>query len=311
MTAGKDYYLDRTYEKAFARYYVATNAAMMEYPFMVGRYDECSPTLATQADEYILDSAIGDPSVGNEDVLEKAEDIGADIVVCADVLNDTETTTERVLEMFDLVEDGDVDKEVMIPIQHDDDTSHVEHYDQLAVALSKSGVDIDEYRLMLGGLKESTEIEKIRSCIDFREHVGLDTYVHALGVGGTREWIATIRQCPWLLDSFDNSSIVQNLVYRGRLLNLDGEWIEFRRPRGTDSTAIAVQFVESSVDMFNYMIGEEINEEDAIDEILIDAEDMSDDEVAKKREIRQLVQDHREWHRQFEQSSGVFADVNA
>lgn len=283
MTKGKEHYKQNIYDNAFVRPFVATNTAMMEYPFMVGRYDESSPTNVENAEEYILDSAIGDPSVGNADVLNRAEQIGAEIVVAADVMGEPVTTTEAIVDMVEREREHEQDFEVLVPLQFDDEMTHGDHYDMVADALADIGVDITNYRLYVGGINQTSNFEQIRRCMKLREHVGTDAYLHGLGIGATREWIATIRQCPWLLDSFDNSTVVKNFVYSGLLLKPDGTWADFDRPRGANSTALSVQYREASLDMLNYMLGSDIREADAITE--------TDDD-----DIDVLIEQHQSWH---------------
>jgi len=304
MTCGKDHYSQNIHENAHARFYVATNMAMLEYPYFVGRYDESSPTLAAKADEYILDSAIGDESVGNVDVLDRADDIGASIVVAADVMNDTSTTTERVVDMIERAEDRNKEYEVLIPLQFDPEreTSHVDHYEDVSHALRRIGRSIDEYRLYVGGLINGIHpTEQIQRCIDLREHVGLDTYLHGLGVGTTREWVVTIRQCPWLMDSFDNSSIVQNLVKSGKLWTPHASWYDnMDMPRGTNSTVLSARQLEASLDLYNYLIGSDIREEDAVDEYR-----------DTPTELVERVATHKQWYRNVNQNDAVSEIVNA
>lgn len=288
MTAGKDHYKQNIYDNAFVRFYVATNTAMLEYPFLVGRYDESSPTLARKAEDYILDSAIGDETVGNKEVLDRADKIGADAVVCSDVLHDPETTTENIVNMLKLVEERDDEFDVLIPLQFDDDGrayTHVQHYIDVGNRLADLGYDIDDFRLYIGGINKKSASEQIRRCINLREYVGDDVYLHALGVGATREWIATIRNCPWLLDSMDNSSLVKNLIYSDKLWTVDADWVRFPRPRGTNSTVVATQYTEAALDLYNYMIASDIREDDAITTI--------DNDTA-----RELVNSHIRWHHQ-------------
>jgi len=132
MTRGKQHYKDNIYDSTYLTLFTATNTAMLEYPFIVGRYDQSSPTHAKQAQEYILDSAIGDESVGNEDVIDRAEDIGAEIVVAADIMNDPHQTTDNIVEMFKLAEERETDFEVLVPLQFN---SFLQHEDTMTMLL--------------------------------------------------------------------------------------------------------------------------------------------------------------------------------
>jgi len=300
MTRGKQHYKENIYDNAYATFFVATNTAMLDYPYIVGRYDQSTPTHAKQAEEYILDSAIGDPSVGNEDVLDRATDIGADSVVAADIKGDTLQTTENIIEMIEMEREREEDFEVLIPLQYDTFSTHVDHYENVKGAMSDISEDIEDYRLYVGGINKKSADEQIRRCVNLREHVGLDQYIHGLGMGAHRKWIVTIRRCPWLLDSFDNSSIVQNLIKSGKLWTVDADWVPFDRPRGTNSTVVSVQYREASLDLFNYMIGSDIREEDAI-ESFADADS----------DIAGFVSDHEQWYQNQTVSGDSAAEVIA
>lgn len=69
MTRGQDYYRQQILDDAWVRVFAATNTAMFEYPYLLGNPDSCSPTLGEMCETYIMDSKIGDETVGNERVI--------------------------------------------------------------------------------------------------------------------------------------------------------------------------------------------------------------------------------------------------
>lgn len=195
MTRGMSWYQETIRDDAYARFYAADHTAMMPYPFRLGRagkdgsdgpQHESSPTIAKRSEHYILDSAIGDEDVGNQDVLDRAEylDFAPDILVAADKIHDPEVTTERVLDMFRLIEEHpDYDPELIIPLQFDDSTTHVEHYERLADRVAEAGFSIEDHIIGVGGIKDSPVPVQVEACIEVREHVGLDAQIHAFGLG--------------------------------------------------------------------------------------------------------------------------------
>lgn len=157
MTRGQDYYLDNIVSDAHVRVFASTNTAMMEYPYILGHPDECSPTLSSMADEYVMDSKITDTSVTNDDVLRRAEDIGADVVTPADEMYEPDLTTDRIVDLLTQLSEMDYDPTVMLPLQpseNGEESTHVDHYYELCGVLADHGFDIKDYRLSVGGIKE-------------------------------------------------------------------------------------------------------------------------------------------------------------
>lgn len=273
MTRGMDWYLERIRDDAYARFYAADHTAMMPYPFRLGRagkdgsdgpQHESSPTIAKRSDHYILDSAIGDEDVGNQDVLDRAAnlDYEPDILVAADKLQDPEVTTERVMEMLRLIDEHpDYHPEVIIPLQFDEETSHSEHYDSLADRLDAAGFDISDHILGVGGIKDEPVPVQVNACIEVREHVGLDPQIHAFGLGCSWDWMVTIQTCPWLIDSFDNSSVVQ-AVNNGRIFDSEFSRMGFKLPRGKNSTVLSAMMRELHLHLVNYLMGPHVRDSD-------------------------------------------------
>lgn len=106
MTKGQDYYRKKIIDESPVQLFAATNTAMLEYPYILGRPNEKSPSLSEQADTYIMDSGIGDDSYTNSEVIEAAESVDADVVIPKDIIGDTAQTTENVVDMVQRVDDS-------------------------------------------------------------------------------------------------------------------------------------------------------------------------------------------------------------
>ena len=300
MTRGMSWYQERIRDDAYVRFYAADHTAMMPYPFRLGRagkdgsdgpQHESSPTIAKRSDHYILDSAIGDEDVGNQDVLDRAEylDYAPDILVAADKLNDPEVTTERVLEMFRLIEEHpDYDPTLIIPLQFDDSTTHVEHYERLSDRVAEAGFIIEDHIIGVGGIKDSSVPVQVEACIEVREHVGLDVQIHAFGLGASWDWMVTIQTCPWLIDSFDNSSVVQS-VNNGRIFDSEFTRMGYTLPRGKNSTVLSAMLRELHLHLVNYLMGPHVRDSDRPE---------SFQESDYQADLESMVMDH---HLQFAQ----------
>lgn len=266
MTKGVGHYKEVILRDSYLDIIAATNTAMMEYPLRLGSVNESSPTVAERSDLYILDSNFRDDDVGNEEVVERAEYLDADIIIPADELHDPQQTTMQILDMFWQLHEREYSPRVLIPLQPGEETNHVDHYNELREGLAEFGIDISDHLIAVGGVFQWSFEEQLEAIISVREHLGDDAHIHGLGIGFSEQWVYTIRKCPWLLDSIDSSSSYQNVV-NGRLIDSDFNRMDFARPRGTNSTVLSVMLREFTLYMFNYMMGPHIREEDAPTEL--------------------------------------------
>lgn len=287
MSKGKQHYIDEIVDGAYVDVYVATPVAMMEYPLCLEDINESSPTTAEQADRYILDSGLSDDSVDAEDILDRAEYLEADWVVPADAIGDPETTTVEILDMLDLVADRSYDPTVLLPLQADDESeaTHSDHYDRLSETLADRGEDIADYPLAVGGILDRTPVEQLEAVVAVREHVGLEPYIHAFGMGCARDWVVAVQRCPWLLDGLDMSTAMQAVI-NGRVIDMDCTQHDHNRPRGTNSTVLTVLLSEYILYMLNYVLGPHIREDVRQTEF----------QGANAQAIEALVSDHEAWH---------------
>lgn len=255
MTKGQAYYRDNILTGAPIEVYTSTNTAMMEYPFILGHPEECSPTLSSQAETYIMDSKIGDESVGNEDVLRRGEDIDADVVTPADVMGNPEISSERIVDLFKSLTERDYDPTVLIPLQSNEQMDHVDHYYDVAYKLEEHGFDVTNHRISVGGIKEWTPHEQLKTMCAVRDAVGSEQFVHGLGFGVCNDWIGAIRQAPSLLDSLDMTSIVQDIVNSNKLFRPRGDRVDYKMPRGTNSTVLSAMLRQFVLYLYSYCIG--------------------------------------------------------
>lgn len=270
MTRGQDHYLGNIIEDAYVAVVASTNTAMMEYPYILGHPDECSPTLSKMADEYIMDSKITDTSVGNDDVLRRASDIDADVVTPADVMNDPETTTDRIVDLLVQLDDMEYDPTVMVPLQPSPEgeaATHVDHYHDVRDALADHGFDITDYRLSVGGIKEWSVTDQLEAIINVRRVAGDDAFIHGLGFGTSNDWIVTMRRYPELLDSIDMTSVSRDVVQSGKLFTPQLDRVDYRLPRGKNSTVLTVLAREFVLYTISYLLGPHAREEDVPSEI--------------------------------------------
>jgi len=262
MTRGLDHYLQNIVEDSFVDVYTATNTAMLEYPYVLGHVNESSPTLADKAERFILDSTIGDESVGNKEVYDRGKDLDADWILAADVMDDPEQTTESILELLQ-VDDGDDEYEptIVLPLQAGDGIDHVSHYKQIQETTRKWGYNVSDNPVAVGGIRDLKPETQVDICRRVRTNLGSEIYIHALGCGITLPWVEAIRMSPTLVDSLDTSSIAQNVI-NGTLLSPELDCISYDMPRGSNSTALTTLTRMWQLYLFNYLIGPHIRESD-------------------------------------------------
>lgn len=256
MTKGKEYYKEKIIEGAPVKVFFATNTSMLEYPYMLGRPEESSPTLAKQADEYILDSGIENEELTTDNIIQRAEDIGATTVVPKDKIDNPDETTNAVVDML-----SKTDKDVLIPLQSDDNTTRSEHYFELSDKLQEIGYDIADFTVALGGIRDHSVEEQILTAKRFRENVGWEPDVHAFGCGIHHEWVVAIRKRPRIIDSLDTST-VSYTVNNGNVFDATMKMRDFELARGKNSTCLFTMQKETLMYVFNHSIGEYANEND-------------------------------------------------
>lgn len=268
MSKGQDYYREKIVDESPVQLFSATNTAMLEYPYALGRPDEKSPTLSKQADTYVMDSGIGDRAFDNEDVLEAAKSVNADVVIPKDALHDTKETSEAVVDMAHMVEDEDM--EMWVPTQSDDRLSRTGHYEEMSDLLSDEGFAIEDYKVAIGGIRDESVEDQILECKAMHDHVPEVQELHAFGCGFHREWVPAIRSCPDMVDSMDTSSVGM-YVNNGDSMDSTMIPIPHELPRGTNSTVISVMMRERILYMFNHLVSENVRESDTVTEFSSEA----------------------------------------
>lgn len=246
---GKEYYKQNIIEDSPVKIFTATNTAMFEYPYILGRVGSKSPTLCEQSDLYILDSGIGDDSVDNEMVFSAANDISADIVVPKDVISNTEATTEAIIDM-DIRVSG-TDLTMVIPLQSDDRLTRSEHYYEIAEELNS---DIEDHIVAVGGVMNEKPSKQLIETVKVRKHIPDDQWLHAFGCGISHDWVVAMRKYPNIVDSIDTSR-VQREVGNGKTIDAKMNVVDSPMPRGANSTCISSMHRERILYMVNHMIG--------------------------------------------------------
>jgi hypothetical protein len=257
MSKGKGHYKETIIDDVPVKVFTATNTAMLEYPYVLGRPEESSPTLAAQSREYILDSGIGNEDLTNEDILSRAHDLPADSVVPKDAIDDPYTTSDAVIEMVEMVDDTDV----IIPLQSDGETTRVNHYYTLRDALQSLGYDITNYTIAIGGVNDVPVTKQIREAVKLRTAVDDDINIHMFGCGINREWVVAIRKWNGLIDQLDTSSVYK-YVNNGSILDCEMKVRDYKMARGANSTCLYTMQRETTLYMFNHAIGPHANVKD-------------------------------------------------
>jgi hypothetical protein len=166
-----------------------------EYPYKLGKPSYASKNIRETAETYIMDSGIGE-DITNEEVLDMAAKVDADLVVAKDILHDQEQTTQNVKDFLCEWEDHHCRATPMIPLQ----PHHDEHFFDLS----------EGFHYLLGGISPSLTDYTTQDVIDFverfRESVGMGPYVHLLGVGANPKLAEWLGKNPEMVDSIDCST---------------------------------------------------------------------------------------------------------
>lgn len=192
------------------------------YPRKLQKPSTVNDAVRDTAETFIFDSGIGDDTT-NREVLNAAHTYNADYVVAKDYLHDREATTDSIQVFFEEYRAHPCDATPMIPLQ----PPHARHYQELTDRLG----EFDHY--VLGGMAvpEVSTNEQVRYIRAFDEVVHESAYVHALGVGGGREFVETIAPLE-ILDSVDCAT-PEIAAANGCVIDADLRQREVREFNGT------------------------------------------------------------------------------
>jgi hypothetical protein len=220
--------------------FVASYIPRYFYPYRLQHAEKARPWLKDESLEAIMDSAIGDAAVGNDEVLDRAHDLHADYVIPADTLHDQDATTEAVREFVELYEAHPCRARPLIPLQPPYDR----HFEELS--------EFSHY--VLGGMAMAPPWEQLEGIRRFRAAAGYGVYAHGLGLGASLSLIKELREQPRLLDSLDLST-PEKLIRGEKLADKTWKQQPFEYARGERSSSVRAQFASAIALQLNYMLG--------------------------------------------------------
>lgn len=198
----RDEYLRRITDAAYVDLYLsATDGARSYWPYRMQPVHEASQSHRDACEHYIVDSSFAREEIGNEDVLDCAARLDAEVAVLADVYQDKSATVNALIDGLELVDDHRFEGAIMCPLQ----APHAECYREVAPSAP------DDVLWAIGGQKDAGAERQVECARDLRAVAG-DAHLHGLGFGVTDHFATAIRADPSLVDSIDYSSPVQNAL---------------------------------------------------------------------------------------------------
>lgn len=219
--------------------YVASYNSRYWWPYRLNHVDKASPIYQERSERYVLDSNIGDDDVSNMDVLDRAEELDADVVVPKDYLHDQERTTRSVRQFMDQYDDHHCQADVWVPLQ----PPFPQHLDDLD--------GFDAY--VLGGLARMPGGEQRHHIELFNQAAPTKVYRHGLGVGASIAIIKAIRHNNDLLDSLDTST-PENIGMNGNLRDKNLQDVDLSVPSGTGSSTLYGAYAQAQALQITYMM---------------------------------------------------------
>lgn len=246
---------DRIFKNAYVDVYLSGYNSMLQYPYIMGSVDYSSPKMSKSSDIYLLDSAIGKNQYDNDDVIETARHVDADVVVPKDSVDDAKSALDAAEYVFDNTNRG-----VIVPIQAGDKS----HKYWAEKAYDRFGEQPWAYAV--GGMKDAGASAQISAAREVREVLGDGVKLHMFGGGMSPIWISAIRNAPSLIDTLDVTTAV-SIASHGKLVHADASQHRTGNIRGTHSTVRSARIAELSAMNFCYMISPIARESD-VEEIL-------------------------------------------
>jgi len=195
----REEYLRRLVDASYVDLYLAGNdGARIYWPWRMARENGSLSTRHRNACEnYWVDSSIGNEDYGNQEVLDDAHDKEAEGVLLADTEGDFEETVDAIHEGLELADGHPFDGDIIIPLQAPFDECYAEFAGQS-----------DYYAI--GGLRHSSDQERIAAAQTVRDLAGNDIHLHGLGWGPRDTLAEAIHDDPQLIDSMDYSTPIQS-----------------------------------------------------------------------------------------------------
>lgn len=217
--------------------YIASNMPY-DYPFKLMKPKYASTSVASSADELIMDSGIGD-DISNVDVLDSALKYRCEYVVAKDYLHDQDRTTKSIRDFWYQYDRHEYDGNVLIPLQE----NHVEHYYELD---KPDGI-------LIGGIKEYSPNRQIEIIKNVSDKVDRNTYIHALGVGMSSKFIKFIKQNPNIIDSIDCST-PERVPINNKICDASLNQKQFITPKGKKSSVMRYRIAQLMAVEINYLM---------------------------------------------------------
>lgn len=198
----REEYLRRIVDACYVDLYLsATDGARIYWPWRMQPVHEAGKRHRNACEQYVVDSSFAREDIGNEDVLDRAAALDAEVAVLADVYQDKDATVDALREGLALAEEHRFDGTLMLPLQ----APHAECYRELADDAP------DDVLWAIGGVKDAGDDTKVEAARSVRE-IAPDIHLHGLGFGVTDTLAEAVREDPDLLDSVDYSTPVQNAM---------------------------------------------------------------------------------------------------
>lgn len=198
----REEYLRRLVDEAHVELYLSgSDGARIYWPWRMEPPKEASLSYRNACEVYVIDSDPQDDSVTNEDALDTAFRLNAEVASLQDVYQDKDGTVDALLEGLAVADDHPFDGTLLLPLQE----PYVECYREIG---EPAGC-----WLGIGGLKDASVGERIDAATALREYVGPGPHIHGFGWGPVDESAVDpfelarhIRAKPVLLDSMDYST---------------------------------------------------------------------------------------------------------
>lgn len=225
-----------------------------EYPYRLAPVDKVTDRVRNAASQLMIDSAIGDSTISNRDVIETAIEYDAQYVIPKDYWGDIDRTQESIEQFLELYDTANCEATVIFPLQ----PPHDEHYTRYEEFFADKGF------FAVGGMKEASPEEQLAAVRTARDTIGPHKWIHGLGMGCSNTVLTAIQREHRLLDSLDTSTFERlpsfGTVTDARMTQTAIEDVSlpggasFSLPQGEDISTLNALLSEFMVYQANYRL---------------------------------------------------------
>lgn len=212
-----------------------------------------------------MDSGFEGQGVSMDQLIKMAKKLNPTYIIPNDTVNTPdvemrtaiEETAEKVDQFLSLIDEKKFSPTVLVPLQ----PPHDFHYAYLHQNYPEQA---QRGHFALGGMRDMNPENQLQYIKRFRDVVGGDAYLHAFGLGASREMVLALRDNPLLVDSVDFSTPQQNAM-NGDVSGRSRKPVHFGTAKGDHLATTTSQLISAELCNIARMLAPSLTNRDELE----------------------------------------------